>query len=72
MKNRFKKNDEIALLRLGQIIQKGIVLCDAIRIEKVDHYKVNWTWSADATNFKNTDEDIVCDLPTKKYQLTLI
>jgi hypothetical protein len=78
-KNRFQVGDTIAQIRLNEVIKKGHVTNGPVRIDGIDHYNVEWTWfdneykplSAQLNAMWGTPKqsDLVCDLPSKKYDL---
>jgi hypothetical protein len=72
---RFNIGDKIEFVRTSagtdrvvDIIQKGIVKTECIRVDNVDHYQVEWYWTNDGIQWKNTMNDLICDLVSKKYR----
>jgi hypothetical protein len=64
-------NDKIEHTKLGQVIKKGIITKGPFKVYGIDHYNVKWEWDEDGIQWKNTDEDIISDLPSAKYRYQL-
>jgi hypothetical protein len=72
---RFKIGDKIELVRTSagtdrvvEVLQKGVVITGPIKVDKVDHYNIEWNWTNDGIQWANTKNDIISDLKSKKYQ----
>ena len=73
MKNRFKPNDKIELLKYNKAIRLGTITKGPYLVEGVDHYTVQWEYDTeDGDLFKmHGVQDIICDLPSAKYRYQL-
>ena len=77
--SRFKIGDEIELVRTSagtdrvvEVLQRGMVIKGPVKVDKVDHYNIEWNWTSDGIQFGNTKNDLICDLKSKKYQYRLL
>jgi len=69
--SNFQINDTIEHVRLNEVIAKGVITKGPFTVDKIDHYIVNWFWTEDNCKWKNTKEDLICDIPSKKYRYRL-
>jgi len=70
--NRFIPGDKIQHKRYNEVIAKGVITKGPFVVENIDHYHVKWEWREDEEFLYMEHEDLICDLPSKKYRYDLV
>ena len=73
--NRFIPGDKIQQKRYNEVIAKGVITKGPFVVDNIDHYQVKWEWKEDNDFLYKLSipeyEDLICDIPSKKYRYDL-